>query len=163
MAGEIRSRADEVNMQSAQLKDAAFQWQAANNFVQDCCQRASYRAYDKFQSWTQITPVLNTWLNSEGQLQRSIYASSWLFGMHTELIAHSEITALLQDFEETHYSKLSQIPTHQLPTLKQVQEQRQARSEAFDQLHWRLLKQLRLMVKQCDYLQLEIESREHIR
>eukprot|EP00981_Chlorochromonas_danica_P012477 scaffold4991_cov156-Ochromonas_danica.AAC.5 len=67
------------------------------------------------------------------------------------------------DFEEMHYNRMTEIPVSQLPSLKQLQEQRQGRSEAFDQLHWRLLKQLRLMAKQCDYLQLEIESREHIR
>lgn len=163
LIGQIRSRSEEVRQQTEKLKAAAYEWQAANNTVVDSCQRAGFHAYDKFQSWQQSAPVLNTWLNCEGQLHRSIYASGWVFGLQTELYAQSEVKKMLTDFEDSHYSKLNQIPASQLPTIKQVQEQRQIRSEAFDQLHWRLLKQLRLMVKQCDYLQLEIESREHIR
>lgn len=152
-----------MHNQTEQLKQASYEWQASYNMLVDNYERFLYQYYEKLNVWNQTVPVMNTWLNSEGQLQRSIYASAWLFGLQTELNAQTEIKKLLDDFEETHYSRLSSIPASQLPTMKQVQEQRQGRSEAFDQLHWRLLKQLRLMVKQCDYLQLEIESREHIR
>ncbi|RYH28960.1 hypothetical protein EON65_10240 [archaeon] len=163
MSEEIGGRIQDVHNQTNLLKQASYEWQASHNMLVDNYERFLYQYYEKLNVWNQTVPVMNTWLNSEGQLQRSIYASAWLFGLQTELNAQTEIKKLLDDFEETHYSRLSSIPASQLPTMKQVQEQRQGRSEAFDQLHWRLLKQLRLMVKQCDYLQLEIESREHIR
>eukprot|EP01031_Cornospumella_fuschlensis_P033138 gene33138-40090_t len=163
LSEEIGGRINDVHNQTELLKQASYEWQASHNILADNYERFLYQYYEKLNVWNQTVPVMNTWLNSEGQLQRSIYASAWLFGLQTELNAQVEIKKLLEDFEETHYSRLSSIPANQLPTMKQVQEQRQGRSEAFDQLHWRLLKQLRLMVKQCDYLQLEIESREHIR
>ena len=50
-----------------------------------------------------------------------------------------------------------------MTALKQVNDQRQARSEAFDQLHWKFVKQVKSYVRQCDALQQEIEERELIR
>jgi hypothetical protein len=47
--------------------------------------------------------------------------------------------------------------------IKQINENRQARSEAFDQLHLKFTKQLRHYVRQCDNLQVEIEEREILR
>lgn len=47
--------------------------------------------------------------------------------------------------------------------LKQVHDQRQLRSDAFDQYHWKLIKQIRMSVRQCDNLQFEIEERERTR
>lgn len=44
-----------------------------------------------------------------------------------------------------------------------MHDQRQSRSEAFDQFHWRLMKQLRVSVRICDNLQYDIEERERIR
>jgi hypothetical protein len=160
---EIRIRSEEVSVKSDNLKTSSYEWQTANNIIIDCCRRGSFDELSKLQNWHQITPTLNIWLNTEGQLQRSIYASAWLLGLQTEMSAQTGIKKLLDKFEDTNYSNLSQIPSSQLPTVIQAQEQRQLRSEAFDQLHWRFSKQLRLMVKQCDYLQLEIESREHVR
>ena len=50
-----------------------------------------------------------------------------------------------------------------MTALKQVNDQRQTRSEAFDQLHWKFVKQVKSYVRQCDVLQQEIEERELIR
>lgn len=50
-----------------------------------------------------------------------------------------------------------------IPPLKQINEQRQIRSEAFDQLHLKIMKQLRSYVRQCDSIQAEIQEREQIR
>jgi hypothetical protein len=50
-----------------------------------------------------------------------------------------------------------------LMPLKQVHDQRQLRSDAFDQYHWKLIKQIRMSVRQCDNLQVEIEERERTR
>ncbi len=50
-----------------------------------------------------------------------------------------------------------------IPPLKQINEQRQVRSEAFDQLHLKVMKQLRSFVRQCDNIHAEIQDREQVR
>jgi hypothetical protein len=160
LEGNIVSRIDEVKNKVQNLNQAVLEWQTANYIVGQQCQKSCADSAEAFHAWNQYIPILNTFLSNESKIHYSIYLSAQLVGLVDELDAQKDIKQILTDFAEKHYPDVSKSKA--LP-LKQINEQRQQRSEAFDQLHWKLVKQLRYYVRQCDNLQQEIEEREILR
>lgn len=161
LESNIKLRASEVDFKIRKIQDALLEWHAASQIVSDNCQTSVLYAADKFYNWQQVVPSISCWLANEARVRSTIYATASMMGMSEEMIAQRELKQQLQDFSDQYYKDVSQ--QSRLPPLKQINEQRQHRSEVFDQLHLKLVKQLRGYVRSCDSLEQEIIQKEQLR
>jgi hypothetical protein len=157
---DIQQKDHEVGVKINELEDSILEWQTANFLLSDNCRVANYCLAERFHSWHQTVPLLQSWLGSEDKLHQTVYWSAFYAAYQEELNAMGEMRSLLSTYTKKEYKDLAFVKV--VPQLKNLNEQRQSRSETFDHMYTNVAKQLKQTVRQCDKVFYEIQEREKL-
>lgn len=157
---DIESKNDEVQKKIERLNEACLQWKFANQLCGDVCTTSRNFSYDAYRRWLMIQPVLQVSLGLDSRISNSIYASAQLEGYTEELLAHFEVKEVFQKFGEENYKSYQNLETK---SPKQLSDERQQRSQSFDQMHIGMMRKLNRLLNSCETLQQDIFNREELR
>lgn len=183
---DIARQVSEVRDNISVMSKESSEWAFANNLTSCACKVAKASAFDAYNRWMAVFPVVQIWMSMEPYAMAAVESGAQLEGFSEELLAHIEAKHVLQRFTEAYrvfdYDKSSsssssseqgqglnhslgqRLHQHQhqhqyqqhLQQQKQTQEHRKGASEAYIHLHMEQLRRRSRLINDCERVKADI-------